>query len=104
MIGRGDLTFDCGGVEEKVNTLIDALEALGKKYNKPLLSFVMSNDEIPDKLARGYNILCNVASASDAMVLSVGVNMSIAASKEVAAKYNAEKQANSSGEAKTAEA
>ena len=73
MIGRFDLSLDMGGTPDSppVKATIERVEALGRKYGKPLLSFTFTNDEIPDKVSRGYHILAN---ASDIYTLTAGVN------------------------------
>lgn len=83
-----DLTFDCGGSQEKAGALIKQVEALAKKHGKPLLTFMMSSEEVPERLSEGYHILC---AAVDVFLMAFGTNKMIAEQKELAVKYQAEK-------------
>ena len=96
MIGRGDLTFDMGGDEAAVNVAIKKIEVLAKKYRKPLVSFIMSNDEVPSRLEAGYHVLMGT---SDVQLLSFGVNKMMDGGKEAVKKFNEAKNlANGNGD------
>lgn len=78
-----DLTMDVGGSAEKAAELIQHVEALALKYNKPLLAFIMNKADMPAKLKAGYRLA--VVSA-DVYALTGSTNTAIAEFREAASK------------------
>ena len=94
VIGRMDLTLDMGGDEAAADAAIKRVEAIAKKYGKPLLSFIQSNDEIPGRVESGYHLLVN---AADIYLLAFGTNELMAKGKAAVKAYNDSKALNGNG-------
>ena len=97
VVGRMDLTLDMGMDEAAVDAAVKRVEVLAKKYNKPLLSFIMSPDEIPSRIDNGYHILLT---AIDVYLLTSGTNELMAKAKEAAKVYNEKRLLNGNGNGK----